>query len=186
MRNVSTRTIDQYISEGQVKAGKLRPPLAKGTMNSMSTTTVHFATLEEFFNRPPRDDDQREELIEGELLVSPGAKVWHAALVRRFREQLAPLESHGYVLANDFAILLGGSMPVPDLAAVQQERWDQAAETDAWLNGCPELVIEVASPSNRSQPRKAALYLEHGAEQVWIAYPATRTIAVNPWSETPS
>ena len=77
-------------------------------------------------------------------------------------------------------------MPVPDLAAVQQERWDQAAETDAWLNGSPELVIEVASPSNRSQPRKAALYLEHGAEQVWIAYPATRTIAVNPWSETPS
>jgi hypothetical protein len=38
-------------------------------------------SLHEFLARPDRDDHQREELIDGELIVSPGAKVSHAALV---------------------------------------------------------------------------------------------------------
>ncbi|MDQ2947467.1 MAG: Uma2 family endonuclease [Acidobacteriota bacterium] len=141
-------------------------------------SAIGLLTLEEFLARPDRDDGQREELIEGELVVSPGAKVSHAAIVGRLRASLALLEKQGYVLANDFACIIGTSMPIPDLAAVSQDRWRNAAEHDAWLPGSPELVIEVASPSNRKLHRKAEAYLEHGAEQVWIVYRNTRTVTV--------
>jgi Uma2 family endonuclease len=143
------------------------------------STTVPYLSLPEFLARPDPSDHEREELIEGELVVSPGAKVSHAAIVGRLRTSLALLEQKGYVLANDFACILGNrSMPIPDLAAVRQERWRAAAANDDWLNGSPELVIEVASPSNRKLDRKAEAYLEYGAEQVWIVYPSTKTVAV--------
>jgi hypothetical protein len=82
--------------------------------------------------------------------VSPYAKVWHAAIVRRLRLKLASLEEHGFAVANDFSCILGKtSMPAPDLAAVRTARWDQAERNDGWLQGSPELTIEVASPSDR-------------------------------------
>jgi Uma2 family endonuclease len=137
-------------------------------------------TLEEFMARPQREDGQREELLEGELIVSPGPKVGHSEIVRRLRRLLMPLEERGYVLSNDFScVLRPHSMPEPDLAAVRQERWQEALNSDAWLEGSPELVVEVASPSNRRLALKAAVYLEHGAEQVWLVYPKTQTVSVH-------
>lgn len=145
----------------------------------MSTAVHHHISLADFMARPDREDDRHEELIEGELIVSPGAKFWHAAIVDRIRERLAPLKQKGYVLANDFSCILGKtSMPAPDLAAVSTKRANHAEDNDGWLDGSPELVIEVASPSNRKLQRKATLYLEYGAEQVWIVYRNTKTVTV--------
>jgi Uma2 family endonuclease len=73
----------------------------------MSTAVRHHISLEEFMARPDREDNQREELIEGELIVSPGAKVWHAAIVRALRLRLTSFEQQGYVLSNDFSCILG-------------------------------------------------------------------------------
>jgi Uma2 family endonuclease len=145
----------------------------------MGTQAIELLTLEEFLARPDRDDDQREELIEGELIVSPGATAPHAKIVRLFRRHLAALEEQGYVLVNDSSCVLPPrSMPVPDLAAVRLERWRHAVKTEDWLTGFPELVIEVSSPSNRRLQRKADVYFDHGAEQVWIVYRKTRTVTV--------
>ncbi|HLH02400.1 MAG TPA: Uma2 family endonuclease [Bryobacteraceae bacterium] len=144
----------------------------------MATATT-LLTLEEFIARPEREDDQKEELIEGELIVSPGAKVSHADVVRRLHRALLAVEESGFVISNDFScILRPRSMPIPDLAVVRRERWERAAREDSWLENAPELVIEVVSPSNRKLHVKAAAYLEHGAEQVWIVNPKTRRITV--------
>ena len=69
------------------------------------------------------------------------------------------------------------SLPDPDIAVVRAER-AQAMDPDAFFVGAPDLAIEVASPGNRKLASKAELYLEHGAEQVWIVYPKTRTVLV--------
>ena len=136
-------------------------------------------SLEEFIDRPDREDNRREELIEGEVILSPGAKVWHAGIVSRLRDALAPLSGKGYILLNDFACILGSiSMPIPDLAVVTEQRFKVAEASADWLQGSPELVVEVSSPSNGKLHRKADIYLEHGAEQVWIIYPKTRTVTV--------
>jgi Uma2 family endonuclease len=142
-------------------------------------STAVLLTLEEFIARPERDDWQKEELVEGELIVSPGAKVSHADIVRRVAKCLRPIETQGFVVSNDFScILRPRSMPIPDLAVVGRERWDEAARSNDWLVESPELVVEVSSPSNRKLHVKAAVYLEHGAQQVWIVYPKRRTVTV--------
>ncbi len=83
------------------------------------STAVNIS-LDEFLARLDREDGQREELIEGELIVSPAATVWQADIVRRLRLNLAVLEQQNYVIANDFGCILDElSMPTPDLAAVQ-------------------------------------------------------------------
>lgn len=66
------------------------------------------------------------------------------------------------------------------MAAVRVERLNNLAEDD-YLAGSPELVIEVYSPSNRKalMVQKAGLYLEYGAEAVWIVYPKKRTVLVH-------
>jgi Uma2 family endonuclease len=142
-------------------------------------STAVSITLEEFLARPDREDDQREELVEGAVLVSPGPRADHSEIVDRLRDQLNDLKQQGYVLRNDFSCILGDrSMPIPDLAVVTRKRWDKAVKGQTWLTGSPELVIEVSSPTNRKLERKAALYVERGAEQVWIVYPATKTLTV--------
>ncbi len=141
-------------------------------------TAVLF-TLQEFLARPEREDSQQEELIEGELIVSPAPKPQHAHIVEELREALRPLRQLGFVVVNDFSCTLSGvSMVSPDLAAVRNDRWQAAISADTWLENSPELVIEVASPSNRRLHRKATLYLEHGAEQVWIVSPKRRSVSV--------
>jgi Uma2 family endonuclease len=40
-------------------------------------------------------------------------------------------------------------------------------------------VIEVHSPSNRKLEKKAGIYLENGAEAVWVVYPKRRTIVIH-------
>lgn len=90
----------------------------------MSTALNISLSLEEFLRRPDREDGQREELVEGALILSPSAKAWHADIVRRLRRKLVLLEENGYVLINDSSCILGQqSMAAPDLAAVRQDRW---------------------------------------------------------------
>jgi Uma2 family endonuclease len=157
-------------------------------MSTAGQIEPRYLTLDEFMARPDREDDQREELLEGELVVSPGPKVRHADIVWRLRRSLALLEETGaFVIANDFScVLRPRSMPIPGLGVVRREPWEQALRDDTWLEGAPALVIEVSSPSNRSRTlmRKAGIYLDHGAEQVWIVYPKSRSVAVLTAEET--
>jgi Uma2 family endonuclease len=55
-------------------------------------------TLEEFLARPEREDGQREELIEGEIVLSPEPKLLHAILVGRLRRALEPLTQQGFLV----------------------------------------------------------------------------------------
>ena len=84
-------------------------------------------------------------------------------------------------MATDLGCILGEhSLTGPDLAAVARKRW-QDLRADEYSTGSPELVVEVFSPANRKglMARKAALYLEYGAQSVWIVYPARRTLVVH-------
>jgi Uma2 family endonuclease len=138
-------------------------------------------SIEEYVALPPSAEGCSDELIQGEIILSPSAKPLHAKIVRRLLKLLEPLEDRGYELATDFGCVLGAnSLPGPDLAAILKTRWE-SLHADEYLNGSPELVVEVFSPGNRKglMARKAALYLEYGAEAVWVVYPARRTVVMH-------
>lgn len=138
-------------------------------------------SLDESLARPEREDGLREELIQGEVIVSPNVTRGHSEIVRRLHRLLRSLEKQSYVVVTNFACLFAEtateSLPNPDLGVVHADRWD-SVDSNKWLEQAPALTIEVASPGNRKLHVKAALYMEHGAEQVWTVFPKTRTVAV--------
>ena len=150
-----------------------------GTVKEMATLTL--LSVEEYLRLPPREDGVSDELIDGEIVLSPSAKPLHAKIVRRLMKLLEPLESRGYELGKDFGCILGEySLPGPDFAAIASQRWNNLGQ-DEYLQGAPELVVEVFSPANRRglMAQKAALYLQHGAKAVWVVYPKKQTVVVH-------
>jgi Uma2 family endonuclease len=136
-------------------------------------------SVEEFLERPERWDGNHEELIEGEIYVSPNAKPRHNEVVRRIERRLLPLEEQSFIVLGEVACrVTDSSLPNTDVAVVSRDRWE-ATGWDSFLKESPALVVEVASPNqSRKLLKKAALYLEHGAEQIWVAYPHKRVVLV--------
>jgi len=127
-----------------------------------------------------RGDGFHEELIEGEIVLSPNAKKRHNDAVRRIERALLPLEEKGFIVLGEVACrLTDKSLPNTDAAVFLQERWD-AVDPDDFTRESPALAIEVVSPGNRNPKllTKVDLYLTHGAEQVWLVYPKKKTVHV--------
>lgn len=137
-------------------------------------------TVGEFLARPERTDGCFEELIEGVVYVSPNVKLEHNYVASRLMFKLQPLEEQGFVVLGEVACrLTDESLPNTDVCVISAERFD-AAPLREFLRAVPELVVEVKSPSNTGQKlrKKAVLYLDHGAEQVWLVQPDSRNVVV--------
>src|SRR5262249_27984193 len=65
---------------------------------------------------------------------------------------------------------------VPDVSLIWPDQ-----RVDGWYQSSPMLAIEIASRGNQGQEleTKTKLYLKHGAAEVWILYPETRTMVVS-------
>ena len=146
----------------------------------MSTATLpHSVTVEEFLLRPLRTDGFQEELIEGEIYLSPNTKPIHSDIAARLFRRLLPLEQKGFTVLGQVACRLSDvSLPNTDVCVFRKEIWETAVATNEYPRQSPALVIEVHSPTNRKLQRKAALYLEGDAEQVWIVYPKEQKVLV--------
>ncbi len=143
-------------------------------------TAPSLISIDDFLSRPEREDGFQEELIEGEIVLSPNAKKRHNDVVSRIERKLLPLEDQGFVVRGEVACRLSPkSLPNTDAAVFRKERWD-IVDPDDFICEAPALAIEVVSPGNRNRKllTKVDLYLEHGAEQVWLIYPKTQTVNV--------
>ena len=81
-----------------------------------------------------------------------------------------------------------GSVRSPDASLVRQERWRalSEAEREGFPPLCPDLVVELASPSDQPQAlrRKLATYMANGAALGWLLLPQSRTVEVWTAAET--
>ena len=66
----------------------------------------------------------------------------------------------------------------PDLLFVSAAR--EGIITDANIQGAPDLVVEILSPSTESRDRgyKRELYARHGVSEFWLVDPDARSIEV--------
>ena len=84
--------------------------------------------------------------------------------------------------------LSDGSIRSPDASLVRQERWQalSEAERDGFPPLCPDLVVELASPSDQPEPLrlKMASYISNGAQLGWLLLPRQRTVEI--WSADPT
>jgi Uma2 family endonuclease len=130
-------------------------------------------TYQEYVLLP--DDGKRHELIEGDFYVTPAPGTGHQTISGRlFRFLASQLEDPGVarVFAAPTDVLVEESTCVqPDLVVVRSG--GQARITPRAIEGVPDLVIEILSPSSLSNDRllKRNAYARLGIPEFWLVDP---------------
>ena len=140
--------------------------------------TVKF-TYEDYLNAP---EDKRYELLDGELVTIPvpGERHQSISILLGWKLiQFASENSLGKVYHAPFDVVLSDVDVVqPDLLFVSNERGHII--TPANIQGAPDLVIEILSPSTaeRDQTFKRTLYARHGVKEYWMVDTTAKDITV--------
>lgn len=152
-------------------------------MNALPKTHIQY-TYDDYKLLP---DYPRYELIEGDFCMSPAPLTFHQEIIgalyfllRRFvlenklgRVMIAPLD----VVLSVFNVVQ------PDLLFVSNAK--KSILTRENVQGAPDLVIEVLSPSTASRDLqiKRKLYAQFGVSEYWIVDPDRKNVEVLTWTE---
>lgn len=146
----------------------------------MSITTRPL-TYDDLLQLP--DDGKRYEIIDGELYVSPSPIPRHQQVLGRLHLLIATFVNEperGVVYLAPLDVRLGTHDVVePDLLFISTERMAIIGGTT--INGAPDLLIEILSPSTRSRDEtlKAELYARSGVREYWLADPVAETLVIH-------
>ncbi|MCY3559782.1 MAG: Uma2 family endonuclease [bacterium] len=129
----------------------------------------------------------RGELVRGELCETMPAGQRHGKIVANLAIELGGFvkrERLGTVVCSDSGVWLErdpDTVREPDLAFTSVQRLPLGAEADGYAEVVPDLVVEVASPtdSRRSAHDKARMWLSHGVRLVWVVHPRRRAVDVH-------
>jgi len=120
------------------------------------------------------DDNNRYELIGGELFVSHAPGLSHQRVLHNLQ-----LEFGSYLKANPIGIIVPGpgmilsdyDAVIPDICFVRNERWDEVVTGEKFTRAV-DLVIEIISPGKENRARdlvaKRRLYAKYGVKEYWI------------------
>lgn len=137
-------------------------------------------TYEDYKDLP---EELRCEIIGGDLQMTPAPNARHQAISAFLFGTLwtfVRARGLGVVLAAPTDVVLSQENVVqPDLLFVARSRKD-IIDPGAGINGPPDLVVEVLSPSDprRDQVTKRELYNRYGVQEYWIVDPEGQTVEV--------
>ncbi len=120
------------------------------------------------------DDNNRYELIEGELFVSRAPGIPHQRVLHNLQIGLTEYLAHypvGILVPGAGAVFSDHDAVIPDLVFVRNERWDAVVSNDRFV-AAPDLVIEIVSQGKENRERdvsvKRQLYGKYGVAEYWI------------------
>ncbi len=136
-------------------------------------------TYEDYLKTP---EDERYELIEGELLMTPAPIPKHQRISRELEFEILKL-----VKATDLGEVFDAPCDVhldnenviqPDILFISKERLNIIGEKN--IQGAPDLVIEIISESTayRDFVQKKKLYAKFRVKEYWIVIPEEESIEV--------
>jgi Uma2 family endonuclease len=129
------------------------------------------------------DDGRRHEIIDGEHYVNPSPNTKHQMVVRNiFYPLWGYVREHhlGQVFVAPYDVVLSEFDVVePDIVFVGVTRL--GVITDANIQGAPDLVVEILSPSNRKYDEvvKFKRYDALGVSEYWIVDPDHETVRIH-------
>ena len=134
------------------------------------------------YARLPEQRGYRQEIIADELFVTPGPRPRHQHVVMRLAAVL-----HGFVDERGLGKVFPGPIDVifadgdylqPDLLFLSTERLHLVS--DRGIEGPPDLVMEVASPSTAERDRgiKRERYRIYEVPEYWVIDPDLETVEV--------
>jgi Uma2 family endonuclease len=147
----------------------------------MAATLVDLITWEAFERLA--EDGMHREILQGEMIVLPPAKLKHSLIVTRIGRALRQIDDRSVgVVMFEAGYKLSDNPPTwiqPDVSVIAKDRAD-AQTTDGYFHGGPELAIEVISPSDtaRDMNRKVDLLLAAGTLAVWVIYPDDQEVRI--------
>jgi Uma2 family endonuclease len=145
------------------------------------TAAVRDWTYEEFARLP--DDGNRYEVIAGELYVTPAPETPHQEAGARLFVKLRVFASEhdlGKVLYAPVDVLLAdGDYLEPDIVFVRTDHLHY--KTKRGIEGPPDLVVEILSPTTARQDRgvKRERYAHFGIPEYWIVDADRRRIEIH-------
>jgi Uma2 family endonuclease len=136
-------------------------------------------TYEDLFSLP--DDGRRYEIIEGELCEMRSPTSAHGVTIRNLMFLLGPVIEalRGWLLTAPLDVFFPGADPVqPDIVVLLPD--SNASLVVRGIEGPPDLLVEVLSPSNRGHDllTKRALYARAGVREYWIVDPTNCTVEI--------
>ena len=136
-------------------------------------------TYDDYLNTP---EDKRYELLDGDLVALASPEEFHqrvSILLGAKLVQFVVENRLGRVYHAPFDVVLSNTDVVqPDLIFVSNERADII--TPANIQGAPDLVVEILSPSTATRDKtfKRSLYARHGITEYWMVDLTEKTITV--------
>lgn len=148
----------------------------------MSTLIEPLLTIADLDLMP--EDENRYELIEGELFVSRAPSLFHQVIVSNIIALVRPyldLNPIGMIVPGPGVIFSQLSGVIPDLVFISNEQRGAIASGEK-VTGAPVLVIEVLSPGTENERRdrvaKRQLYAKYGVKEYWIVDSEKRAVEV--------
>ena len=150
----------------------------------MATTKPKFTTADELLRLYAKG--VRGELIRGVFCEKMAAGVEHGEIVMNFGARLINFvkpRKLGRIIGSDSGVRLErnpDTVREPDIAYISAERMPLGTRVSGYSEAVPDLVVEVASPSNSQWELhdKALMWLRYGVRLVWVASPESRTVDV--------
>ena len=136
-------------------------------------------TVDDYMNTP---DDVRYQLIDGELILAPSPTDRHQTVLFKLAvllDQHVSASGIGKVWIAPFDVVFPDrEVYQPDILFVSNER--REIITEANIQGAPDLVVEILSPSTQQYDRgyKREVYAERGVREYWIVDPGAGTVEV--------
>jgi Uma2 family endonuclease len=158
-------------------AARLTGMWHNAAMHSSAATATH--TWDDFVGL--QDDDLRE-LIDGELVEVEVPKWKHEEIVATlcfFLRMWAEGKHGGRVAASGYKVRISDRRGVmPDVQFYRKGNDAPLEQDDGLVRGCPDLVVEVVSPSSQRYDRVTKLrwYAELGVPEYWLVDGAARTL----------
>ena len=128
------------------------------------------------------DDSRRFELFGGEEVVSPSPTTGHQLVsgnTFRVIDWFSRTNDLGLALYAPTDVRLSAyDVVVPDICFISRERL--SIVEDKAINGAPDLVVEILSPSTQRQDRvrKFTLYAAWGVREYWLIDIGARSLTI--------
>lgn len=166
----STPTGFRHLYPGREYRGKVE----------MSTTSAELVTVADYL-KLPEPEEGHLELHHGEVVIVPPPKWRHQILQGRIQKRLECLLGDSGIVLSEMAF-----RPAPEYEMWQADvgyvRADRAAGIgeDEYLNGAPDLVVEVLSPSNTADEidDRRTICMTNGCRSFWVVNDKRKLVSV--------
>ena len=136
-------------------------------------------TYQDYLKTP---EDERYELIEGELLMIPAPVPYHQWISKNIEYELEKFvrdKRTGRVFDAPCDVCLdAGNVFQPDILFISTARLKIIGEKN--IRGAPDLIVEILSEAtaDRDLVKKKKLYAKFGVREYWIVDPGERRVEI--------